>query len=288
MTLDVLIMRPSKIRTKLAGMAAFDLLRSPDGVKLLDDGLAELVEEWTDLMSMRQIAAKKHGVLTPPPSLPVNTVAEPAVARKSVDEIAALRPFKARKGSSVAALYELLDDAKTGITHDDLRELYSKLENVRKKAPYYSAVEQLRKRGHCVGYKGRIFTPQNKFRFEQDVATGRALDIVEKKPTEIAGKWANNVLKYLRERGDWASVAEITKHVTEMPDYSGSPNPHVQVCVALRNLRNKYGVVEKEGRPPNSRWRAKPQGNGAAHEAEENDSEIERATEGDLLSVARH
>jgi hypothetical protein len=275
MELITLTMRDSKIRSKLLEMSWADLLRSPDEVNLMDDRLIEIQTEFFDLLFIREHAAKKHGIKTPAPPF----VAE--LSRKKADEIAADPPGYVRPGTAVAALFKLVDAADTGISTNDLKILYRKLDS-QNKAEFYSVFERLKRKALCLKYKAKCFTPNNLAKFKEDVAAGRRQDLADEEK-KIVGKWANDVLAYLRERADWVTVGEITNYIIDQPSYIGAENAAVQVCAALKKLKTRYELVEKTGGTSRAaRWRAKPSDQNAAAI-----DETVRATE-PTPSVARH
>ena len=252
-----------------------DLTRSPKTVEVIDKELAELAKTWTNLMALREIAAKAHGVTKQPPSMPTTVITQRRHAPYPTEP---RKDLEVREGSRAFVVHKILTDAGRPISYRELRERFAETELGRKMgpddAPYYSGIQALKKNGHCRVYKGHLTTPDVLKQFQADVAAGRVADIEE--APRSRSLWAEGITKYLTERGDWISSKEISEHLGAQPRFAKVKNTYVRTCFMLERLR-RLGLAEKSGEGKGTKWRL------AMSEA---DKKL-RATEG-LPSVARH
>jgi hypothetical protein len=272
-------------------------IASPKSVQLIDKTLEDMREEWLDLLGLRKIAARRHGVTTPPPSLPLD-VASPEVVAPEVHRKNARRPPPSEPvkdlnlvaGSAADVAWKIIESRPMGITYAEMNEEYAKSpigKNGKGRSNHYQSVQRLKDGGHVQVYKGRLWATHHLKKFQADVATGLKKD-VEDQP-KFTSRWPLAILSWLRSHNESVTTNQVFDHMKSLPEFSGCSIQ--QVCNVLNNLAHKHGAVQRKAalakgsRRKTSHWKAI-----ANYKAGENgigNAEMERPTEDDLLSVGR-
>jgi len=233
---------------------ARDLIRSTKTVEDIDKELEELARTWTTLMGMREIAAKALGVTKQPPTLPSSVITQRRHAPYPSEPVGDL---EVREGSRPYIVHKILTDAGRPISYRELRERFAETELGKQMGtddkPYYSGIQALKMKGHCVVYRGHITTPDALKKFKADVAAGRVADIEEM--PRFTSLWAEEITRYLKLREDWVSSKEVADYLAALPQFQHVKNTYARTCVVLTNMKRRRGLVEKEGQGKGTRWR---------------------------------
>jgi hypothetical protein len=265
---------------------------SPKSVPAIDKALEDVGQEWIDMLGVREVAARRHGVTSPPPAPPwtcpvcANKVSVPEVHRKNARHSPPTEPVKDLKlvaGSLAAFLWDLIESKPLGISHHELREAFDNskrgADRTDGRGAHYQSLHRLKTSGHVRSWKGRIWATHHLIQFQADVAAGRVQDIEEE--PRFKSKWSSNILNHLRERDEWISTHAVAEYMGTLPAYANRKNLLNQAAAVLRTLQLR-GTVERKGDSvKGSFWRAvKTVGNGPM-------TETERAAEASP-SAARH
>lgn len=264
---------------------------SPKSVPAIDKALEDIEQEWIDMLGVREIAARRHGVTSPPPAprhwtcpACANRVSVPEVHRKNARQSPPTEPIKDLKlvaGSLAAFLWDLIESKPLGLTHHELREAFDAskhgADRTDGRGAHYQSLHRLKTSGHVRSWKGRIWATHHLMQFQADVAAGRVADIED--TPRFKSKWSAAILNHLRERDEWIGTNDIAEYMSTLPDYADRKNILNQACAVLRTLHLR-GTIERKGdSAKGSSWRAvKTVGNGSM--------ETERAAE--VSSSAAH
>jgi hypothetical protein len=274
---------------------------SPRSVPAIDKVLEEMKLEWLDVLGLREIAARRHGVSTPPPVLPsieaeTSDVAAPEVKRKNPRQPPPGEPIQTLNliaGSAADIVWGIVEPKPMGVSYPELREEFAKSpqgRNVRgHERPYYAAVQRLKGGGHVQIYKSRLWATHHLRKFQADVAAGLVEDI-EDKP-RFHSKWTDAILDHLRQRkGEWVDTKEVAKHISGLPEFADCKDYFTPTADTLRNLKYRYAAVERKSNgSKGSVWRAvsgyvRPGTNG---DIDGEESKKDRPAEADLHSAGR-
>jgi hypothetical protein len=146
-------------------------------------------------------------------------------------------PVTFHKGSWNDTVYGILHDAGRPITYDELRTELGKTRFAQKidstGKVYYAVIQKLRELGLCQSYKGRIGTPENIKKFQDEVAAGRASDVHVaryRNPTMEA------ILVLLEERRTETTFREIVNYLEAAFKRRTDPNWEISINILLRRM----------------------------------------------------
>lgn len=128
-------------------------------------------------------------------------------------------PLRLFEGSLAHVIHQTMTEAGRPISWDELREgirIRGTTTQVTNPQSYYAAFQRLRERGYAVTYKGRITTPETLKKFMDEVAAGRAIDVVV---ARHRNKWAEATLAFMRTKSDGiATYRQILDHLKTLPE----------------------------------------------------------------------
>lgn len=160
-------------------------------------------------------------------------------------------PLRVFEGSLAHVIHQTMTGAGRPISWDELREgirLRGTTTKVDNPQSYYAAFQRLRERGYAVAYKGRITTPETLKKFMDEVAAGRAVDVVV---TRHRNKWAEATLAFMRTKPEGtAKYREILDHLETLPvigpKVKRSPkSAKSYLAGVLRRMCNRTKTLEK-------------------------------------------
>jgi hypothetical protein len=151
---------------------------------------------------------------------------------------------------------------------------------------YYSTVQRLKINGLVVDHNGGITTPTVLARFLADVAAGRVVDV---QFARYRNKYTEAIYRFLNTKPKGASLAEIMLHLRTVEGFAMASGDYQKSYVLglLRKLIYQSKSVVKLARGF-YKLSAFDKADGSPSPNDDSaDTESERPTEGDLLSVGR-
>jgi hypothetical protein len=194
----------------------------------------------------------------------------------------AVKPLTLRAGSWADEIYRLLVEANRPVPPNDLKAAMYKTPLADKMKEngqsFYSTIQRLKQGGHVVEHNGALTTPAIKDKFLEEVAAGRAVEI---RHVRYRNPVAEEVYRFLIDKGASATLFEIIEHLKPKSDL---PKVREQKAYVLKMLAKLIGQSKSVKRIDRGVYIATEFADAKVATATEN----ERATEGDLLSGARH
>src|SRR5439155_19428829 len=110
-------------KERFAALAAD--LKNQRVVAAIDAEMKEMIEDWLDLSFLRERAAQRHKVNSPPPAFPVDpAVMAPSVYRKNSRQAPPTKPIQDLKlvnGSEADICWQIIEPRETGISTAEMR-----------------------------------------------------------------------------------------------------------------------------------------------------------------------
>jgi hypothetical protein len=249
----------------------FDLDATPENADLVRRGLAKLDKKrlvWSGVLAaiegrLSPINASATMAGTGTMTATAQVIRSPRGVHRPLPK-QPTGPLNLIQGSMADVVYRILSDAGRPISYEELKNEISKTALADKindiDRPHYGAVQRLKEKGYCVTHNGRIATPENLKKFLEEVAAGRAVDIVVRR---MRNRWADAVVAFLDTRPEGATSREIYEHLRAIPEFKeGTRNYHNSyVFTLLSKMHRKLKMLERD-----NQGRYRPViGNGAAY-----------------------
>jgi hypothetical protein len=253
----------------LDNLNPLDLDATPENADLVRRGLATLDKKrliWGGILAAleKQLGISAEPATAERPTVTRQVIRTPRGVHRALPK-EPTGPLNVIQGSMADVVYRILSDAGRPISYEELKNEISKTALADKindiDRPHYGAVQRLKEKGYCLTHNGRIATPENLKKFLEEVAAGRAVDIVVRR---MRNRWADAVVGFLDTRPEGATSREIYEHLRTIPEFKeGTRNYHNSyVFTLLSKMHRKLKMLERDNQ---GRYRPVNIGNGAAH-----------------------
>ena len=201
-----------------------------------------------------------------------------------------VKPMVFHQGSWAHTIHTVLTEAGRPLAFAEVREAISKtplgpkLEDNKLARSYHSTVQRLKEGGYVVDHNGGITTPDVLRHFLAEVAAGRAVDV---QFARYRNKYTEAIYRFLKTKPEGASLFDIMEHLRSVEGFTTKGSPDHQKAYVITLLRKLIHQSKSVTKPERGFYKLAEFDDASTKEGGLV-AENERATEGDLLSVARH